>query len=163
MIVSGSDDMNYAFYEYQFGYLKVGYENSAVYYLGNSPDIDAENIKSAFSDSVYNEIDEYLQGKRKSFDFPFEMCGTPFQKKVWDALRRIPYGETRSYKDIAKEIGNEKACRAVGMANNRNPIIIAVPCHRVIGANGSLTGYACGLGMKEALLELEKKNKGSSD
>ena len=85
------------------------------------------------------------------------MEGTPFQKKVWNALQNIPYGETRTYKQIAEEIGNPKACRAVGMANNKNPMIIVVPCHRVIGANGKLVGYGGGLEMKRALLDLESK------
>ena len=107
------------------------------------------------TDTVYSQINEYLDGSRKTFNFPYELRGTEFQKKVWTELCKIPYGETRTYKDIAVAIGNPKASRAVGMANNKNPIIIAVPCHRVIGANGSLTGYAGGLGMKAALLSLE--------
>jgi len=93
------------------------------------------------------------------FDFKYDLQGTDFQKKVWHALEQIPYGETRSYKDIATAIGNAKASRAVGMANNRNPITIAVPCHRVIGSSGKLVGYAGGLEMKEKVLELESKNK----
>ena len=102
---------------------------------------------------------EYLDGKRKEFDFPYKMIGTEFQKKVWHALTKIPYGETRTYKEIATAVGNPKASRAVGMANNRNPIFIVVPCHRVIGANGKLVGYAGGLDMKDALLSLEKSHK----
>ena len=85
--------------------------------------------------------------------------GTAFQQKVWKALLEIPYGETRTYGEIAAAIGSPKACRAVGMANRRNPIWIVVPCHRVVGAGGSLTGYAGGLAMKEALLQLERKNR----
>ena len=100
---------------------------------------------------------EYLEGKRKVFDFPYEFHGTEFQKKVWKKLCDIPYGETRTYKDIAIAIGNPKACRAVGMSNNKNPITIAVPCHRVIGANGKLVGYAGGIEMKKKLLEIEEK------
>lgn len=105
------------------------------------------------------QIQEYLLGKRKVFDLPLEMEGTPFQRKVWQTLCSIPYGETRTYKEIAIQIGNEKACRAVGMANHKNPIGIIVPCHRVIGANKKLVGYAGGLDKKEFLLKLEKKNK----
>lgn len=101
------------------------------------------------------QINEYFLGKRKIFDLPIKFNGTEFQKSVWNSLLKIPYGETRSYKDIAKDIGNIKACRAVGMANNKNPIMIIVPCHRVIGSNGKLVGYACGLDIKEKLLELE--------
>jgi methylated-DNA-[protein]-cysteine S-methyltransferase len=105
-----------------------------------------------------NQLDEYFNKKRKKFDIPEEPEGTDFQKKVWIALQNIPYGETRSYGEIAAVTGNPKASRAVGMANNRNPIPIIVPCHRVIGHNGSLTGYAGGLDLKKALLELETAN-----
>ena len=106
---------------------------------------------------VFNQISEYLGGNRRKFTFPFKLSGTEFQKKVWMELCNIPYGQTRSYKDIAKAIGNPKACRAVGNANNKNPLIIVVPCHRVIGTNGKLTGYGAGLEMKEALLQLENR------
>ena len=94
-----------------------------------------------------NELEEYFDGKRKEFDLPLKQEGTEFQKKVWNALSKIPYGETRTYKEIAKMIGNEKASRAVGMANNKNNIPIIIPCHRVIGSNGKLVGYALGLDM----------------
>lgn len=107
--------------------------------------------------AVYHQLLEYFRGERKSFDIPIEMEGTPFQKKVWEALLSIPYGETRSYEDIAYQIGSPKACRAVGGANNRNRIMIVVPCHRVIGKNGSLVGYACGIDSKELLLDIEKR------
>ena len=102
------------------------------------------------------QLSEYLKGERKTFDLPLNPKGTDFQKCVWRALCDIPYGETRTYKQIAEAIGNPKAVRAVGMANNRNPITIIVPCHRVIGANGKLVGYGGGLEMKEILLRLEK-------
>lgn len=101
----------------------------------------------------------YFQGTLKQFDLPLAPRGTSFQQKVWAALCTIPYGETRSYGEIAAQVGNPKACRAVGMANNRNPLAVIVPCHRVIGANGSLTGYAAGLDVKTALLALEQKYK----
>ncbi len=102
-----------------------------------------------------SQLEEYFQGARKTFDLPLQPAGTPFQKKVWDALCTIPYGETRSYKEIALQIHNPRGCRAVGMANNRNPIMIVIPCHRVIGSNGSLVGYAGGLDIKEWLLQHE--------
>ena len=102
------------------------------------------------------QFDEYFDGKRKSFNLPLSLSGTEFQMKVWNALQNIPYGETISYGELAAIIGNPKASRAVGMANNRNPIPIIVPCHRVIGHDGSLTGYAGGLELKRLLLELEK-------
>jgi len=99
---------------------------------------------------------EYFQGHRKMFDLPLAMTGTKFMRSVWQSLLTIPYGQTRSYGDIARMIGNKNACRAVGMANHRNPIAIIVPCHRVIGANGQLVGYGGGLKVKSYLLELEK-------
>ncbi|MFW6676133.1 methylated-DNA--[protein]-cysteine S-methyltransferase [Lacrimispora sp. AGF001] len=101
------------------------------------------------------QLNEYLIGERTKFDLPLKPEGTAFQKKVWEALCTIPYGQTRSYKEIAVQIGNEKACRAVGMANNRNPISIIIPCHRVIGADRSLVGYGGGLNIKVKLLNLE--------
>ena len=105
---------------------------------------------------TYRQLSEYFAGKRDSFDIPIKTQGTDFQEKVWNALKQIPYGETRSYKEIAIAIGKPKAMRAVGMANNRNPIMIVIPCHRVIGANGQLIGYGGGLDVKEKLLTLEK-------
>ena len=99
-----------------------------------------------------------MQGKRKEFDLPLSLHGTKFQIEDWKALQTIPYGETRSYQQIAEQLGNPKACRAVGMANHRNPIAVIIPCHRVIGKNGSLTGYAEGVEIKQALLELEHQH-----
>lgn len=101
------------------------------------------------------QLDEYFAGKRHDFDLPLAPQGTPFQQKVWAALRQIPYGTTASYGQIAATMGNPKASRAVGMANNRNPIAIIIPCHRVIGSDGSLVGYGGGLPIKKQLLELE--------
>ena len=99
---------------------------------------------------------EYFEGKRKKFDLPLKLKGTPFQEKVWKELLKIPYGETRTYGEIAKNIENPKAARAVGMANHNNPISIVVPCHRVIGVNNKLVGYGLGIDKKQYLLELEK-------
>lgn len=99
----------------------------------------------------------YLQGDLQNFVLPLQPAGTPFMQLVWEQLCAIPYGQTASYKEIAAKVGNEKASRAVGLANNRNPIPIFIPCHRVIGANGSLTGYRGGLGVKQILLKLERK------
>lgn len=101
------------------------------------------------------QLEEYFAGKRHDFDLPLAPQGTPFQQRVWTALRQIPYGTTASYGQIAAAIGNPKASRAVGMANNRNPIAVIIPCHRVIGADGSLVGYGGGLPIKKQLLELE--------
>jgi len=100
---------------------------------------------------------EYFDGTRREFDLPLRPSGTEFQQKAWAALREIPYGQTRTYKQQAVAVGNEKACRAVGAANGRNPINIFVPCHRVIGSDKTLTGYGGGIDIKKALLELEEK------
>ena len=102
-------------------------------------------------------LNEYFDGKREVFDLPLNPEGTEFQKKVWNALLTIPYGQTRSYKEQAEAVGNVKACRAVGAANGKNPISVIIPCHRVIGSAGSLVGYGGGLEMKKALLELEAR------
>lgn len=101
------------------------------------------------------ELLEYFAGRRTSFEIPLAPRGTPFQKRVWEALRRIPHGSTASYAEIARAVGSPGAARAVGAANRRNPLAIIVPCHRVIGSNGTLTGYAGGLARKRALLDLE--------
>ncbi|MEI9810238.1 MAG: methylated-DNA--[protein]-cysteine S-methyltransferase [Bacteroidota bacterium] len=101
------------------------------------------------------QLQEYFEGNRDSFSLPLDLEGTTFQKQVWEALSTIPYGETRNYTQIAKQIGNPKAVRAVGAANGRNPISIILPCHRVIGASGSLTGFAGGLETKARLLSME--------
>jgi methylated-DNA-[protein]-cysteine S-methyltransferase len=103
----------------------------------------------------FAQLDEYFAGKRRSFELPLSAKGTEFQKKVWDALLQIPYGKTVSYSEIAKTIGRPKACRAVGLANGKNPIAIIIPCHRVIAAGGGLGGYAYGLEIKKKLLEIE--------
>lgn len=105
------------------------------------------------------QLDEYFQGKRKRFDLPVRCKGTDFQNRVWQALQKIPYGETRSYEEIAVDVGSPKAQRAVGQANNRNRIMILVPCHRVIHKNGDPSGFACGDEAKKFLLALEKKYK----
>ena len=102
------------------------------------------------------QLKEYFDGKRKAFKLPLDAAGTPFQKNVWKALSRIPYGKTYSYKDVADRIRNPKAVRAVGNANGKNPLCIIVPCHRVIANDGSLGGYSAGLGIKVKLLSLEK-------
>lgn len=102
------------------------------------------------------QLAEYFTGKRKAFELPIAYpCGTPFQHSVWNALRNIPYGETRSYEDIARAIGNPKAVRAIGQANTHNPILLLVPCHRVINKNGTIGGFGCGVELKRKLLELE--------
>ena len=116
---------------------------------------DWQPTKTEFGDCV-RQLDKYFAGKLLKFSLDLAPQGTLFQREVWDALLQIPYGETRSYQDIAHAIGNPKAVRAVGNSNARNPIAIIIPCHRVIGANGKLTGYAGGLAYKRALLDLEQ-------
>lgn len=106
---------------------------------------------------VKKQLEEYFAGQRQQFDLPLDFQGTDFQQQVWQALLSIPYGEKRSYKDIAVQIGNEKAVRAVGAANGRNPISIIAPCHRVIGSSGALVGFAGGLDKKQILLSLEQQ------
>jgi len=102
-----------------------------------------------------NQLKDYFDGKRTSFHLPLDLRGTPFQLKIWSALQKIPYGVTWSYQDLANTIGSPKAVRAVGAANGRNPIPVIVPCHRVIGKNGSLTGFTGGIALKKSLLDLE--------
>lgn len=110
---------------------------------------------SAQLDRLSEQLTAYLEGSLREFSIPLDMRGTPFQRAVWEALLTIPYGETRSYAQIAQQIGRPKAVRAVGAANGANPVSIIVPCHRVVGSNGTLTGYGGGLDMKERLLQLE--------
>jgi methylated-DNA-[protein]-cysteine S-methyltransferase len=117
-------------------------------------------MKTPLLENAEKQIKEYLEGTTRVFDLPLAAKGTEFQKTVWEALRRIPYGETRNYKQIAELIGRPEASRAVGMANSKNPILILTPCHRVVGSDGKLTGYAAGLEVKEQLLELELAHAG---
>lgn len=107
-----------------------------------------------------SQLTAYFKGERRAFDVPLDPRGTPFQRLVWESVAAIPFGETRSYQDIARTIGREAAVRAVGAANGANPLPIIIPCHRVIGANGSLTGYGGGLDMKRRLLALERAISG---
>ena len=132
---------------------------SNVFFDANKPPKGFEKRETPFLKKAAKQLEEYFNGKRKTFDLPLALNGTAFRVKVWEALQTIPYGETRSYGEIAALINNPKASRAVGMANHFNPISIIVPCHRVVGHNGSLTGYAGGLELKKNLLELEKKYK----
>lgn len=108
------------------------------------------------------QLNEYFSGKRTQFELQLDFDGTPFQKQVWNALLTIPYGETRSYRQLATQLGNPKACRAVGAANGKNPISIVVPCHRVVGSNGALTGFAGGVEVKMTLIKLEAGNRPSA-
>lgn len=146
------------FYDTKIGSIKIAEENGKIskIHFGKDKD-DCEICETPLIKEAAKQLCEYLDGKLQDFDLPLAPKGTDFQQKVWQALQTIPYGETSSYKDIAIKIGNSKACRAIGMANNKNPIAIVVPCHRVIGSNGKLVGYAGGLNIKEKLLELERQ------
>lgn len=148
--------VKYSYYDSKIGIIKIGVSDGAVCEIGIAECL-CESAPSALADRAFKEISEYLDGKRKSFDFPIAPKGTDFQKKVWSALSEIPYGETKTYGEIAEDIGNPKAARAVGNACNKNPLLLAVPCHRVLGADGSLTGFAAGIKVKERLLLLETK------
>lgn len=109
--------------------------------------------------NAVNQIKEYFSGKRKNFDLRIKLVGTDFQIKVWEAIRKIPYGQTITYKQLAKQIGDENSFRAVGLACGKNPILLIVPCHRVIAENGKLSGYAGGVLAKQKLLKFENENK----
>ena len=148
----------FAVYNTKIGKLKIEYENDVLTGIAYSENEKEQGIRSELSDKTVLQLEEYFDGRRKEFDIPIKLRGTEFQKKVWNELLKIPYGATVSYKDIAIKIGNPKACRAVGMANHNNPILIIVPCHRVINENNKLGGYALGLDLKRKLLELEKEN-----
>ncbi|GFR34243.1 methylated-DNA--[protein]-cysteine S-methyltransferase [Thermobrachium celere] len=145
-----------SFYDSPIGLIKISANERAIVSLDfvykKSKEKENEIIKAC-----KKQLDEYFKGIRKEFDIDIEIEGTEFQKMVWRELKKIPYGQKRSYKDIAIAIGNEKAVRAVGGANNKNKIAIIIPCHRVVGSDGSLTGYAGGLWRKQWLLEHEEK------
>lgn len=147
----------FGLYETPLACFKIAQCNGAITYLKKVAPSRDRGEQTALGKDVYKQLLAYLAGELKHFDFPYQLHGTPFEQSVWNALTFIPYGETRCYEDIAIQIGRPKAARAIGMANNKNPITIAIPCHRVIGKNGSLVGYAGGLDMKKALLSLEKK------
>lgn len=127
-----------------------------IYITDDMPE-NEEICETPLLKEAVRQLDSYFAGELKEFTLPLSPEGTEFMKRVWAALCDIPYGKTATYKDIAEKIGSPKAARAVGLANNRNPIPIIIPCHRVIGADGSLTGYAGGLDMKQKLLDLEKR------
>lgn len=153
--------MKFAYYESEIGLIKISADETSVIGL----DFVDEKEKGDSKDSevlseVLKQLDEYFNGKRKEFNLNLFLDGTDFQKKVWRELMKIPYGKVVTYGEIARSIGNDKASRAVGNANNKNKIGIIIPCHRVIGASGKLVGYAGGLWRKEWLLQHEKRMHG---
>jgi len=150
---------NYFVYHYKLCKLFIAEENGCICFVSFFAEKipkDFEKCETPLLKKTAKQLDEYFNNKRHIFDLPLILHGTNFQVKVWKALQNIPYGETCSYSKIAAMIGNSRASRAVGMANNRNPIAIIIPCHRIIGSDGSLTGYGGGLELKQKLLNLEK-------
>lgn len=149
--------MNYFVYESEIGPLTIAEKNGALAQVSFGADSCEKRMKKETSliAETWKQLQEYFSGMRKQFELSLAPEGTVFQQMVWNALQTIPYGEVRTYGQIAAQIGAPKASRAVGMANHNNPIGIIIPCHRVIGANGKLTGYAGGLDKKEKLLRLE--------
>ena len=146
-------------YKSPIGDIYVTADNTAVLSVGFKRFEFLNNLQNNIIKSAIKQLNEYFLGRRKVFSLPLNPLGTDFQKAVWKELQNIPYGETRTYKDIAAAVGNPKACRAIGNANNKNPIGIVIPCHRVIGSNNKLIGYAGGLDKKQMLLNLENENK----
>ena len=151
-----------AFYKSPLGYIKIKSDGEHITSVNfedkKSKDVD-ESDDVAILDQCKKELDEYFNAGRTKFTVPYKLYGTPFQEEVWKKLKSIPYGRTISYKDVAQKIGTTKLSRAVGQTNSLNPIAIIVPCHRVVGSNGNLTGYAGGIDRKKWLLEFELKVK----
>ena len=138
------------------GIVRLTEEDGAIIRIELTDTADAPITPTPLLGEAEQQIMAYLEGKRQQLDFPIRMVGTPFQQRVWRALQQIPYGTTRTYGEIATAIGNPRASRAVGMACNKNPLLLIVPCHRVVGAGGKLIGFAYGTDAKQWLLELEK-------
>ena len=147
------------YYNTNIGTLGIAEANqniTAVYFADRFRPDEADIRETVLIKEAYSQLDAYLSGRLREFSLPLSPQGTSFMLRVWSELQKIPYGQTVSYGQIAGLIGNKKACRAVGMANNRNPIPIIIPCHRVIGANGKLVGFGGGLDLKQKLLDLER-------
>lgn len=151
--------ISFGYYDSPIGVLKIGSQDGYIVSVKRVDSPDAEHHPTSVTDRAAAQILEYLQGQRRSFDLPLSIAGTPFQHAVWNAIASIPYGETRSYSQLAESVGKPKAVRAAGRACGDNPVWILIPCHRVVGKNGALTGYAGGTEMKRRLLTLEQKNK----
>lgn len=148
------------FYDYSIGRIGITEKDGKitnVYITNKELPRDMQLTETPLLKEAARQLESYFAGELKEFSLPLEPSGTDFMKQVWSALCEIPFGKTATYGEIAERIGRPKAARAVGLANNRNPIPIFIPCHRVIGADGSLTGYAGGLDMKKKLLDLEKQ------
>jgi methylated-DNA-[protein]-cysteine S-methyltransferase len=152
--------MQYAVMDSPMGPLTVASTEKGIasIHFGNTLPDGAVTDLSA-NHATVEQLTEYFEGKRTRFDVQLDVEGTPFQKAVWNELLRIPYGETRTYGEIAKAIGRPGAARAVGLANHDNPIAVVIPCHRVLGRDGSLTGYAGGIHLKAQLLSIERRSR----
>jgi methylated-DNA-[protein]-cysteine S-methyltransferase len=155
------NNCSYMYYETPIGWLEVVGDEEVIEFVRFVEDESERQMigRSDIVSTCVQQLDEYFKGTRQVFDLPLKQVGTPFQQQVWEALETIPYGETVSYLHVAEKIGNKKAVRAIGGANNKNPIAIIVPCHRVIGKSGKLVGYEGGLWRKEYLLKLEGYKK----
>lgn len=160
--------MHFCHYPSPLGKLLIGESGNAIVYCQWEDSVDERFIatweedkerQNALLTLACRQMSEYFAGKRKAFDLPIRLNGTPFQQIVWKGLQQIPYGETLSYAGLARQIGREKAARAVGNANNHNPLMIIIPCHRVVASNGEISGYAGGIARKAWLLEKEKGNE----
>lgn len=149
--------MGFDVFETIIGPVYIREDGGSIKEVGFGRGCEDETAPSPLTDEAKRQLLEYFSGKRRAFDLPLDPEGTEFQRAVWQALCRIPYGETRSYADIARDAGRAKAFRAVGQANHNNPIAIIIPCHRVIQSGGSLGGYAGGIEIKKRLLTLEKQ------
>jgi len=154
--------MKLYFYETDIGKVGIAEGRGSITNLYFETDVTPQNVEICETETIKEasrQLNAYLSGDLKEFSLPLATSGTDFMRTVWKILCEVPYGKTASYKDIAIAVGNPKAVRAVGMANNKNPIPIFIPCHRIIGSDGKLTGYRGGLALKKKLLELEKQNR----
>lgn len=152
--------MSTYFYEYNIGRIGITENEGKItnlYFANDKLPQDIQLCETPILKEAAQQLEKYLYGSLREFSLPLEPYGTTFMKQVWENLCKIPYGKTASYKEIAIKVGSPNAARAVGLANNRNPIPIFIPCHRIIGANGSLTGYRGGIELKRRLLEMENK------
>ena len=148
----------YFAYRTPLGHVTIASDGRALTALAfGERELEGRKLATELTNRAANQLQEYLAGKRRAFDLPLAPAGTEFQRRVWEALREVPYGEARSYSDLAAAIGSPRSCRAVGSACNKNPLPVIVPSHRVIGANGKPVGYGGGLKTKEFLLDLEQK------
>lgn len=162
MIITPPSTYQMASRSFPFGTVILKYHDEIVYSLAIRHEIATISSGTSFSHAVFQQIDEYCCGSRTKFGFPLSVHGTRFQQAVFEAIQTIPYGETRTYQQIAVQIGQPTASRAVGTACGKNPVLLALPCHRVVSSSGKLTGFAGGVQVKKYLLELEQKTSVSN-